>query len=791
MTFKVAARTLLQLGSELISSDSVAFYELIKNGFDAGSKSVTIEFLIRIHGHAWDDCAAAVANANSRNRNGHASALDPLRRILLESVDQSAPQAVNLLDEIELANSLDDLQLAFQRANSITVHDSGSGMSLSILNEAFLTIGTSYRRIERDNHKQGSTPRVVLGDKGVGRLSMMRLGSQMLVKTTQRGERNWHELQIDWEDFSHDSAVLLTDVPVAPSEGAPKTDSDLSGTQLHIWGLSHSWTRNQVEALARTDFARFMDPFASRHATTIRVIFNASSVSIPRFDRLLFDNAHATLQATFTPDGLGADIGTPTLTGSINYITANQQTEFAIDPLSLASIAKTTTSVIRELGPFQLDLYWWNRRLLRKIEGIGNVKLVRGLLDRWSGGVAIYRDGFRVNPYGGTDDDWLDLDKDAFRASGYKLNRGQIIAKLTIARDRNLQLVDQTNREGLQHNAHFVALRAIVKHILESRLRDFLDETDKKSRLAGIESVEQLQTRAKRSGQRVRTSVRQLRGIVPEEVKKIGILEDVDALLSDIDQAFRNARLRVDGYREDRERLFALAGTGLLVEIVAHELHRATAHALTMVTSAAEDPNLAPARKVLTILGAQLKTLRTRLSVLDELSVSGRQVRTSFDFVAWVRDIVANHQAQFERHHIKVEVSTVPGNDAELRVRMVRGMVVHIIENLVSNSVYWLTIQRRENPRFEPRIFVTVDVEEKTLTFVDNGPGIALSSAEEVFRPLVTTKPPGEGSGLGLYIAREVAKYHGATLKLTSEPTIHTGRLNSFTLALANVLDQT
>ena len=38
MSFRVAARTLLHLGAELISSDAVAFYELIKNGFDAGSR---------------------------------------------------------------------------------------------------------------------------------------------------------------------------------------------------------------------------------------------------------------------------------------------------------------------------------------------------------------------------------------------------------------------------------------------------------------------------------------------------------------------------------------------------------------------------------------------------------------------------------------------------------------------------------------------------------------------------------------------------------------------------------
>ena len=48
MTFKVAARTLLHLGAELISSDGVAFYELIKNGLDAGSRVVRLDVLIAL-----------------------------------------------------------------------------------------------------------------------------------------------------------------------------------------------------------------------------------------------------------------------------------------------------------------------------------------------------------------------------------------------------------------------------------------------------------------------------------------------------------------------------------------------------------------------------------------------------------------------------------------------------------------------------------------------------------------------------------------------------------------------
>ena len=45
----------------------------------------------------------------------------------------------------------------------------------------------------------------------------------MLVKTSQEGDLRWHELKINWEDFSHDSDLLLSDIPVGPTEGQLKT----------------------------------------------------------------------------------------------------------------------------------------------------------------------------------------------------------------------------------------------------------------------------------------------------------------------------------------------------------------------------------------------------------------------------------------------------------------------------------------------------------------------------------------------------------------------------------------
>ena len=64
MSFRITARTILQLGAELISSDGIAFYELIKNAFDAGSRRVDVDVYVRLdhnvyraHQEAISDCS--------------------------------------------------------------------------------------------------------------------------------------------------------------------------------------------------------------------------------------------------------------------------------------------------------------------------------------------------------------------------------------------------------------------------------------------------------------------------------------------------------------------------------------------------------------------------------------------------------------------------------------------------------------------------------------------------------------------------------------------------------------
>ena len=70
------------------------------------------------------------------------------------------------------------------------------------------------------------------------------------------------------------------------------------------------------------------------------------------------------------------------------------------------------------------------------------------------------------------------------------------------------------------------------------------------------------------------------------------------------------------------------------------------------------------------------------------------------------------------------------------------------------------------------------------LILSDNGPGIPVERRDQVFQPFFTTKPPGEGRGLGLYVSREIARYNGASLTLADDEMIHEGRLNTFLLEL-------
>ncbi|MET7534802.1 ATP-binding protein [Streptomyces goshikiensis] len=111
---------------------------------------------------------------------------------------------------------------------------------------------------------------------------------------------------------------------------------------------------------------------------------------------------------------------------------------------------------------------------------------------------------------------------------------------------------------------------------------------------------------------------------------------------------------------------------------------------------------------------------------------------------------------------------------------MVRGLISQALENLLSNSVYWLQQGMRDGDE-QRTIRVELDSKALTINVWDNGPGIDPRYGKEIFRPYYSTRK--KGKGLGLYIASELVEYHGGSLYLDETPEAD-GRLRTFVIEL-------
>lgn len=783
--FRVSARTVLQLGAELISSDAVAFYELIKNAFDAGSPKVTVRIVVRIPFDITAEATSLIAShvADKAAKSKQREAIAECQEFLLGNIKAGAPGTDELKEALESSDSWDELRSTIDDANYIEIADTGSGMSLADLDEIYLTIGTRSRLRDRElaAKNPGTRKRPVLGEKGLGRLSAMRLGAKLSVTSSKADEKLWNSLEIDWRAFAHDSDALLEEIDIEPTRGDRKSDPAECGTTLRISALTADWDAVKVQQMADSQFSKLTDPYTPKSRFPIRVSFNGRAIAIPAFDELLFKYAHAEVHATFTLDGPQG----PRLAGKVVYSLRNRENTFELDGAHLVSAAGIRSlKTLKSLGPFTTQCVWINRKTLKELEDdVEEVKRVIALQEQWAGGLMVYRDGFRVYPYGSPDDDWLDLDKKALSSGGYKVNRRQVVGKVDISSTKNPALLDQSNREGLRDSAEKQALILLLKYVLEAELRQFLNRVDKAHKASEPVTFEELEDRIDESEERIIASLQALVERHPEVGKDAKVVRSLKHAVQNLRQRLQDAKDLAESFEEKHAQIVHLAATGFMVEMLAHELNRATANTLETLSDADREALSPPIKSLLSILRSELHTLQKRLSILDPLSTSMRHRKDSFELTQWVQEVMDSYESRFENEGISCRLRVAP-KGSTLRVKAVKGMITQILSNLISNSVYWLRQEKKLDRDLEPEIRVVIDTERGLVSFSDNGPGIPVARRDEVFEPFVTTKPPGEGKGLGLYIAREVANYNGATLTLSTEGTGSPKRLHTFILAL-------
>ncbi|MEP1539079.1 MAG: sensor histidine kinase [Paracoccaceae bacterium] len=802
--FKVTARTVLELGSELISSDAIAFYELIKNAIDAGSKSgATISFSVVLGRRDYEETKSLILQALKHEKNlpdeDEADVLDleDLKERLISKLFTEAEDFIEeAVDTVESCRSLADLLAALDTINdqnSITISDTGSGMSLNDLKTVFLTIGTASRKVDVEAAiDSGKSHTPYLGEKGIGRLSAMRLGDHLKVSTAKAEDETLNFITIPWSDFDAIDK-MIEEVVIEPKKGGRKPDPEYSGTTIEIRKLNADWTEKRVERLAIDDFSLLVNPIGKVKGQRIAVFWNKKRIDIRRLEKSFLTNANARIHGKYEVTDRGPELE---LRIEINNLGFEHTKETSIERLSSDDLAAALVgpkakrikmnkrdidyASMESIGPFEFELHWFNRTIQRKGRSTGDYQALVNLLNQWMG-VRLYRDGFRVYPYGDEADDWLDLDKVALRSKGYALNRLQLVGQVEIGRISNPSLVDQTNREGLRQTPEEAILKETIQFTVE-RLRDEMNRVTREQKKKSKEPAIKDETRTVDLEKRMKSAIQTIRKVVPSDHRDV--VQELELMREEFARYAVEARERIVEMEKDADQMLAMAGVGLMVEVVAHELTRSAEDALDTLNSLKRKSVPDEIRRRLEGLRASMKSISKRLRILDPLSVTGRQRKERFNLDDLIREILEAHEAQFDRHGIELQIAYP---DRPVEITAVKGMVVQVLENLISNSVYWLDVEEQRKIKFKPRLTVVIENNPPRVRFTDNGPGISAEYRDRIFDLFFSMKDRSRRRGLGLYIAKEAAEHNGGTLVLDADVKNSEGRFTTFDYQVVGV----
>jgi signal transduction histidine kinase len=697
------ARIMRTLGDELISSEMVAVIELVKNAYDADATRV----LVRLH----------------------------------------AP-----LEEGE---------------GGIDVIDDGHGMTLETVLGAYLEPATSFRREHASSEELG---RAVTGEKGIGRFAVSRLANELELVSRRPGGSMETRVLFDWSRFDDPSAYLdeidLVYEQTEPRDVAPggviealwrqqEIDPPAPerlerGTVLQMRGLRARWGRAELEAL-RTGLARLVSPFLYEEQIDRADRFSIWMEAPEAFPDLSgqieppesLQNPHYTLRGRVDADG-NYDL-TITLAGQEKPVRHQARARF--EDRSPQS------------GPFEIELRVWDRDRLA-MEELGHqvgrsTAQVRGDLNR-AAGVSVYRDGFRVLPYGEQGNDWLGLDARRVQNPTLRLSNNQVVGFVVTSQKANPELRDQTNREGLIHNQAYDDLlrqvRTIIAELEDRRYkarrpeRDLTPRPGQGSLFSGFDLAPVRDYVAERYPQD-----RALAKLVGEAQQTI-------------EQDVERAQEIIVRYRR-------LATLGQLIDKVLHDGRAPLAKMGNQAVLGRRDITrrkdddcdelLGRLDENLSIIHTQHDVLATVFRRIEPFGGRrrGRPAEVAVEQV--LADAFGVLESDIERTGTDVSLP-----ETRTLVTVDRAELQEVIVNLLDNSLYWL----RDVAKADRKIKVTVDRDPAgavVLVFSDSGPGVPEDARKHIFDPYYSTKP--EGVGLGLSIAGEIVdEFYGGDLELLS-----------------------
>jgi len=670
-------------------------------------------------------------NARTSIQSGLAPFLPRARLLRLIGSELISDDVVAITELVKNAHDADASYVSIQFTNvtgehgEMTIRDDGHGMDLDTLLTRWMQPAGSSKG--RAGTRFTAAGRRVLGEKGVGRFAADKLAANLELVSRRREASEEIHAVFDWDEFDVDER-MLSEVS-SRWEVRPADWLDSHGTMLRLCRLRSVWTERMFRRLC-TRLARLISPFDDGKGFRIIV----ESDEFPHYSGEVgggyLDVAPYKIEADFD----GGDAVSIRVNGG-------SAVRHVLPELDLPSC-----------GPVRARLFAFDLET-ESLSKLGPRAEVRAWLRGWSG-VSVYRDGFRVWPYGESSDDWLRLDQRRVNNPVVRLSNNQVVGFVGISSDRNPDLRDQTNREGLIHGPAFDDLQRFVIFVMQ------LLEAERQT----LRHPQSRRHSSATSNSRGRTEAASLPDYLDGMARKAG-----GPIADDLRRAAERARSAANAEAQMRRRMLEgyteLAGTGQIATIVGHSVSACLDHVQSACRTLRASLRRTNVNQLLQPMAA-LKQLEmtvqlasAHLHSVTSVQTTSPKRRRGLDVVTELARFRELIEPLLSKHDATFEVDA-PGR-AVLRTEMRPELFSSIMSSFVMNALQW----QGSRPM---SIVATVRVQGGFLELLvqDSGKGVTPGLEETIFEPMVSGR---DGSGMGLTIARSIVETHGGTIELVSD----------------------
>lgn len=699
----------------------------------------------------------------------------------------------------------------------LTIWDDGKGMDREDIIKKWLFVAYSAKKEGTEDYRNKiRSNRVHAGAKGIGRFSCDRLGSNLTIYTKRKGNNTKiNKLVVDWADFEQDSQEEFINIGVKHSyvQIVPYENFKY-GTILEITGLRENWNREKLLKL--------------RHS--LEKLINPNQENDPHgFSIFLSVEEEEEKDSEKVAKGDERNI----VNGRIkNDIFENLEIKTTKIDTIISEDGETITTTLEDRGTLIYRVVEANpyKKLLK------NIKIYLFVLNRSAkivfhkamgirafhyGSVFLYKNGFRVYPFGEPGDDTLKIDHRKQQGQARFLGTRDLIGRIEVYGD-NSNFQEVTSRDGgLIQNANYDALKEVFLEYAIKRLEKFTigvikwgnegnlldhdifspEEMKKKisdivynlTRSENIIDIEYnpklidiLQDRTEKSlktilntfgrlaeqtdnqlvAKEIRRAQRQYKSLVKAKEEAENEAQKAKAETKKAEQTA--AQAKKEAKQKSTQNLFLQSVLSQDRKDILNFHHH-----IGIAAGEIQDHVKLLARKIrkgeLTkerILQslqkinyhAELITSTTRFATQANFKLKGADITA--DIIVFIREHMQNICLSILKRtgsNLKISCYQITGETCKCKFKPIE--ISMILDNLLSNS------KKAGATKVDVRI-KKIEKGNIEISFSDNGKGILAKNADKIFEIGFTTT---NGSGLGLYHIKDVLRKMGGSIELNKD----------------------